>query len=42
MGNNNTLESFCYYKYIDKYSKLFNPLINNINFNKLGYSEGFI
>jgi hypothetical protein len=42
INNNNTLESFCYYKYIDKYSKLFNPLINNINFNKLGYSEGFI
>ena len=42
INNNNTLESFCYYKYIDKYSKLFNPLINNINLNKLGYSEGFI
>ena len=42
INNNNTLESFCYYKILDKDFKLFNPLINNINLNKLGYSEGFI
>ena len=41
-SNNNSFESFCYYKQLDKDSKLFNPLNNNINLNKLGYNEGFI
>jgi len=38
----NDIESFCYYKYLDDESNFFNPLSNNINFNKLGYNEGFI
>jgi hypothetical protein len=38
----NNMESFCYYKYLDDESNFFNPLNNNINFNKLGYNEGFI
>ena len=38
----NDIESFCYYKYLDEESIFFNPLSNNINFNKLGYNEGFI
>jgi hypothetical protein len=38
----NNIESFCYYKFVDDESKFFNPLNNNINFNKLGYNEGFI
>ena len=38
----NDIESFCYYKYLDDESYFFNPLSNNINFNKLGYNEGFI
>ena len=40
--NNNSMESFCYYKIIENDSKLFDPLNNNINLNKLGYNEGFI
>ena len=38
----NKIESFCYYKFLDDESNFFNPLNNNINFNKLGYNEGFI
>ena len=38
----NNMESFCYYKYLDDESNFFNPLNNNINFNTLGYNEGFI
>ena len=38
----NNIEYFCYYKFVDDESKFFNPLNNNINFNKLGYNEGFI
>ena len=40
--SNNRMESFCYYKLLEKDSKLFNPLKSNINLNKLGYNEGFI
>ena len=39
---NNSMESFCYYKLLENDSQMFNPLNNNINFNKLGYNEGFI
>ena len=40
--NQKIMESFCYYKILDKNSKLFNPLNNRISINKLGYNEGFI
>ena len=36
------MESFCYYKLIEKNSNLFNPLNIKLNLNKLGYNEGFI
>lgn len=36
------MESFCYYKQIEKNSNLFNPLKVKLNLNKLGYNEGFI
>ena len=39
---NNVMESFCYYKLLEKESELFNPLKNNENLNKLGYNEGYI
>ena len=38
----NIEESFCYYKLLENDSKLFNPLNNDLNLNKLGYNEGFI
>ena len=41
-NNNISLESFCYYKLLEKDSKLFNPLNNNQNLKQLGYNEGFI
>ena len=40
--NDNNIESFCYYKFLEDDYKPFNPLNNKINFNKLGYNEGFI
>ena len=36
------IESFCFYKLIDKNTNLFNPLNIKLNLNKLGYNEGFI
>ena len=36
------MESFCYYKLIEKNSKFFNPLNNKVNLNQIGYNEGFI
>ena len=36
------MESFCYYKLIEKNENLFNPLNIKLNLNKLGYNEGFI
>ena len=41
-NNQKIIESFCYYKILEKDSKLFNPLNNRIDLNKLGYNEGFI
>ena len=41
--NNNLMESFCYYKLLEKNSKFFNPLNNNnTNLSKLLYNEGYI
>ena len=39
---NNIDESFCFYRLLENDSKLFNPLNNELNINKLGYCEGFI
>jgi hypothetical protein len=40
--NQRRIETFCYYKILEKNSKLFNPLNNRLSINKLGYNEGFI
>ena len=36
------MESFCYYKLIEKNTTLFNPLNLKLNVGVLGYNEGFI
>ena len=36
------MESFCYYKLIEKNTTLFNPLNIKLNINILGYNESFI
>ena len=40
--NTDIMESFCFYKLIEKNANLFNPLNIKLNLNKLGYNEGFI
>ena len=38
----NAIKSFCYFKYLDKNSSMFNPLENNIDFKNSEYNEGLI
>ena len=38
----NSMKSFCYYKFLDKNSSMFNPLENNIDFKNSDYNEGLI
>ena len=40
--NKNTIKNFCYYKFLEKNSVMFNPLKNNIDFKNLEYNEGLI